>query len=488
MEKKEPRPIIFIAAIFLTVILFIADLYVMINMPKNILLLILLTLLLLGGIFAILFFGAKEKEKKEKSTEERFEYIFKTEKAIFLLLKKTGEELETLGENSQTCSEDIMKAQKAAAKIMIARSKENADAIMNSNDKVMERFFDFEDKLDQNNELIGSQKTEFDQQFQKMQQQISSAAEGTENTIKQEIGKAVEILEASVKAIPDQIPAPQPVYSSGLSISEQTARSEMSKIESEVEEIPAEPELEEISAEPEFEELSAEPELEAMPVEPVSDSVFDDGLNFDGIEGFGEELSMVEAESQQQEESSQTDIEELPGLDDGFGFVDGLPGIEDDLSPEGGLDDLPSLDDGLNIGEELSIGGGLDDLPSLDDGLNIGEELSSEGGLNDLPSLDDGLNMGDDLNIGGGLDDLPSLDDGLGAFANLGDEPAMEEISLEEAPAMEEIPLEEAPVIEEMPPEEPPAVEEAPKPPAPDLSNPNKLMTPDEIAALIANL
>lgn len=475
MEKKEPRPIIFIAAIFLTVILFIADLYVMINMPKNILLLILLTLLLLGGVFAILFFGAKEKEKKEKSTEERFEYIFKTEKAIFLLLKKTGEELETLGENSQTCSEDIMKAQKAAAKIMIARSKENADAIMNSNDKVMERFFDFEDKLDQNNELIGSQKTEFDQQFQKMQQQISSAAEGTENTIKQEIGKAVEILESSVRAIPDQIPAPQPVYSSGLSISEQTARPEVSKIEPEVEEIPAEPELEEISAEPEF---------EAMPAEPVSDSVFDDGLNFDGIEGFGEELSMVEAESQQQEESSQTDMEELPGLDDGSGFVDGLPGIEDDLSIGEGLDDLPSLDDGLNIGDELSIGEGLDDLPSLDDSLNIGDELSSEGGLNDLPSLDDGLNMGDDLNIGGGLDELPSLDDGLGAFANLGDEPAMEEISLEEAQAMEEIPPEEAPVIEEMPP----AVEEAPKPSAPDLSNPNKLMTPDEIAALIANL
>ena len=47
-----------------------------------------------------------------------------------------------------------------------------------------------------------------------------------------------------------------------------------------------------------------------------------------------------------------------------------------------------------------------------------------------------------------------------------------------EAPAVEEVA--EEPAIEE------PVVEE--KPPMPDMSDPNKTMSPDEIAALIANM
>ena len=48
------------------------------------------------------------------------------------------------------------------------------------------------------------------------------------------------------------------------------------------------------------------------------------------------------------------------------------------------------------------------------------------------------------------------------------------------APAEEPAPVVEEPVIE--------APVEEEKPPMPDLSDPNKVMSPDEIAALIANL
>lgn len=64
----------------------------------------------------------------------------------------------------------------------------------------------------------------------------------------------------------------------------------------------------------------------------------------------------------------------------------------------------------------------------------------------------------------------------------IGEEPLMEEPIAEE-PLMEE-PIIEEPIIEE------PIIEEAPAeevPPMPDLSDPNKVMTPEEIAALIAN-
>ena len=57
-----------------------------------------------------------------------------------------------------------------------------------------------------------------------------------------------------------------------------------------------------------------------------------------------------------------------------------------------------------------------------------------------------------------------------------------------------EVPVVEAPVVEEPVVEEPvveePVVEEVvpEKPPMPDLSNPNKIMSPEEIAALLANM
>ena len=64
-------------------------------------------------------------------------------------------------------------------------------------------------------------------------------------------------------------------------------------------------------------------------------------------------------------------------------------------------------------------------------------------------------------------------------IANTGaEEPVAEDLVAEE-PVAEE-PIAEEPIMEEAP------VEEAP--PMPDLSDPNKVMTPDEIAALIANM
>ena len=68
-----------------------------------------------------------------------------------------------------------------------------------------------------------------------------------------------------------------------------------------------------------------------------------------------------------------------------------------------------------------------------------------------------------------------SPDDIAALFASMaGDAPA-------EGPAEEEPVVAEEPVVEEEP-----IAEELP--PMPDLSDPNRALTPDEIAALIANL
>ena len=49
------------------------------------------------------------------------------------------EKLATIQETSKIPSEEIINAQKGIAKVIINRSKENADAIINSNDQVLER-------------------------------------------------------------------------------------------------------------------------------------------------------------------------------------------------------------------------------------------------------------------------------------------------------------------------------------------------------------
>lgn len=69
-----------------------------------------------------------------------------------------------------------------------------------------------------------------------------------------------------------------------------------------------------------------------------------------------------------------------------------------------------------------------------------------------------------------------SPDDIAALFANLG---GGNSTPVEEPTVVEELILAEEPVIEE-------PVEE--KPPMPDLSDPNKKMSPEEIAALFANL
>ena len=75
-----------------------------------------------------------------------------------------------------------------------------------------------------------------------------------------------------------------------------------------------------------------------------------------------------------------------------------------------------------------------------------------------------------------------SPDDIAALFASMaGDAPSEEPIAEEEHIVTEEPVAEEEPVVEEAP-----VVEELP--PMPDLSDPNRALTPDEIAALIANL
>ena len=156
MDKNSEKNVRFRINITLliAVILLVAELYAMINMPQKFIILAIITALFLVAIYflvdSISIYLMAEKNRKE----EQYDSIFKSEKASYLLLRKTFDDLYELiekGNQSRKANvEDIIHAQKAVAKVSIGRSKENADALMNSNDRIMEKISMLEAVLSDN--------------------------------------------------------------------------------------------------------------------------------------------------------------------------------------------------------------------------------------------------------------------------------------------------------------------------------------------------
>lgn len=446
MEKKNLAPVWSLVSVLATAFFLLADLFVMAVKPKAIALLIVFSVLSLAGMAVTLFLREKQKERDRKEMDERFEHIFKTEKAMFLLIKKTEDQFSSLDRKLEDSIEEVIKTQKAAAKIMVSRSRENADAIMNSNDKVMERFLDNEEKLDQNNELIGTQKSSMEEDLKKIvdkQTEIAASVDNILDSIKKEVEQFAAQIESSIQtvaehaaapsmasfgihepdyrvqvgdaadtkasaanefmAVPETMPEPepQPEPLPDLDASEPLPDLDMTEPLPDLDASEPLPDLDASESLPDLDASEPLPDLDTEPEKSPLDDIglFDDGLNFDGIEGFGDELKAVNEELHPE----QVQAEEVPDL-------------------SGGSEDAPSLDDSAG------------DLSGFDDGIGV----------------------------------FPTIDDGT-----------------EAPPVVDEEIINGEPVIEDILPEQ---KEPEPKPPAPDLSDPNKLMTPDEIAALIANM
>lgn len=146
MKNKESKAkYLAICSTILFVVMLFAEFYTSINYPKGYMALVLFAvgdlLCLFGTIYAVLII----REQKELRREEQYDSIFKSEKASYLMLRKYFDEiverLEKI-ENQQATSnisqDDVINAQKAAAKIIISRNKENADAILAAIDLVTE--------------------------------------------------------------------------------------------------------------------------------------------------------------------------------------------------------------------------------------------------------------------------------------------------------------------------------------------------------------
>ena len=154
-EKKAKWQII-IASLLLIVTVF-GELYTMINYSSNFIVIILLLIVALVVAYIILSGIMIMITAKDARNEERYDSIYKSEKASYLLQKKRFEEIEAklvfLKENSTIPTEEIINAQKGIAKVIINRNKENADAIINSNVQMLERLEEIEKNILDNKDV-----------------------------------------------------------------------------------------------------------------------------------------------------------------------------------------------------------------------------------------------------------------------------------------------------------------------------------------------
>ena len=155
-QKKAKIQVIFL--ILISTLVLLADFYAIINYPKEYMLIAAITVIFMICLWGVISGFFSLSALKEDRREEQYDSIFKSEKASYLMLRKYFDEIEgkieILQKESKIPTEDIINAQKGIAKVVINRNKENADAIMSSNEQLMETFERLENKLKESNDFI----------------------------------------------------------------------------------------------------------------------------------------------------------------------------------------------------------------------------------------------------------------------------------------------------------------------------------------------
>ena len=155
-QKKTMLQLMFMILIFMVVLL--TEFYAIINYPEEYILIAVITVILLVYLWGVVNGLFTLRTLKEERREEQYDSIFKSEKASYLMLKKYFEEIEEkidiLQEASKVPTEAIIGAQKGIAKVVINRNKENADAIMGSNEQLLDAVERFDARLKESDEFI----------------------------------------------------------------------------------------------------------------------------------------------------------------------------------------------------------------------------------------------------------------------------------------------------------------------------------------------
>ena len=465
---KKPKKIdvnrimIFISSILIPFLWI--DLYLVLKNASKMMVVGIIAALILVWTGLLVTYIHRMKNEEKAHSDEQVEELLRTGKANYLMQKKLAEKIDNIGEKDAVPADEIITAQKAIAKLMLARNKENTDALMHSNEQVIEKTLEVEEKLSENSQqIMDMQKNQMDEKLQELMQSQKLVLDNL-NDVKESLQSDMQDVLSNM--IHDTL--------------EKELASAIEQIHTYVKEAASQ------AVDSVKENLAAE-----VPVMAAVSPAMDEELPDPGMPAESEELP---------DHGMPTEDEELPDL--------GMPAMDEDLSNM----ELPTL------GEELSE----TELPDLTDGGDLDEEPV----IGEMPLMDEEEPEAADTSL---IDEEPSigempvfddLNDAASAVEEVQAEP-VEEVEAEEVPITEEATVEpdtdavtlteEIPVsadesvIEEVKiPEETTVTEEIPvsadesvieEVPAQeaehsmaDMSNPNKIMTPDEIAALIANL
>ena len=416
-QKKDSYNLRIVTAVLVLTVLVLGELYVMINYPSNYVALIVLTVVALADIYILIASAIQKNYKKEIDQYEQYDNLFKSEKASYLVTRKSFEDiadqLDRIEEAAGSPTKDIIDAQKSIAKVTISRNKENSDALMNSNDKLLEQIFNLSDRLDnleknvleQQRIIVENANKDFLLKQQEMAASVKEMELSIHNTILAEVGKINGAPAVAYTAAPVQPSSAAPVE----------------------EVTPEEPEAPINEVMPE--ELETEPETTA---EDMPDLAEDDLLNIDALFGndeAAETTKEVAEETGSAEENNEPEPEEPVGFDDTLGFADEEP-------------EEPAFT------EEM--------VNTIDEPV---------------------MEMNSDPNHMMTPEEIAALIANADTAAE--EEPVVTEDAISE---------ESEPITEEEPVSEPVVEEPAAEPVIEANSDPNHMMTPEEIAALFANM
>ena len=464
---KKPKKIevnrimIFISSILIPFLWI--DLYLVSKNTSKLMVVGIIAALILVWTGLLVTYIHRMKNEEKAHSDEQVEELLRTGKANYLMQKKLAEKIDNIGEKDAVPADEIITAQKAIAKLMLARNKENTDALMHSNEQVIEKTLEVEEKLSENSQqIMDMQKNQMDEKLQELMQSqklvldnLNAVKESLQSDMQDVLSNMIhDTLEKELASAIEQI---------HTYVKEAASQAVDSVKENPAAEVPVmaavSPAMDEELPDPGMPAESEELPDHGMPTE-------DEELPDHGMPTESEELP---------DSGMPTEDEELPDL--------GMPAMDEDLSnmelPTLGEElsetELPDLTDGGDLDEEPSIG----EMPvfdDLNDAASAVEEVQAEPveevEAEEVPITEEATVEPDT--------DAVTLTEEIPVSA---DESVIEEVKIpEETTVTEEIPVSaDESVIEEVP------AQEASSSMA-DMSNPNKIMTPDEIAALIANL
>ena len=188
-----------IFSVIIMAISFLAELYTMIVLQGEWLFIGIFGLIFVLSIYGLVSNLLNLLSIRAKLEKDDHESLLRSEKASYLIVKKSFEEifarLESFEKSINIPTEELITAQKAIAKVNINRSKENTDALMNSNDLLLGKVLEFEDILSENNQkLLDSQNENLEKQIKDIilkQQELSSTVRELELSLKNDILQAV---------------------------------------------------------------------------------------------------------------------------------------------------------------------------------------------------------------------------------------------------------------------------------------------------------